>query len=61
MILIFDYFETIVHNKSMDFNRGLKGKFGLVQTLEKLNQTVNSLRWLLHQFFPIIQMLQKKT
>ena len=24
MILIFDYFETIVHNKSMDFNRGLK-------------------------------------
>ncbi len=23
MILIFDYFETIVHNKSMDFNRGL--------------------------------------
>ena len=25
MILIFDYFETLVHNKSMDFNRGLKG------------------------------------
>ena len=25
MILIFDYFETIVHNKSMDFNRGLSG------------------------------------
>ncbi len=24
MILIFDFFETIVHNKSMDFNRGLK-------------------------------------
>lgn len=24
MILIFDYFETIIHNKSMDFNRGLK-------------------------------------
>ena len=24
MILIFDYFETIVHNKSRDFNRGLK-------------------------------------
>lgn len=24
MILIFDYFETIVHNKSMNFNRGLK-------------------------------------
>ena len=24
MILIFDYFETLVHNKSMDFNRGLK-------------------------------------
>ena len=24
MILIFDYFETIVHNKSIDFNRGLK-------------------------------------
>lgn len=24
MILIFDCFETIVHNKSMDFNRGLK-------------------------------------
>jgi len=24
MILIFDYFETIVHNKSMDFNCGLK-------------------------------------
>lgn len=24
MILIFDYFETIVHNRSMDFNRGLK-------------------------------------
>ena len=24
MILIFDYFETIVHNISMDFNRGLK-------------------------------------
>lgn len=24
MILIFDYFETIVHSKSMDFNRGLK-------------------------------------
>ena len=24
MIIIFDYFETIVHNKSMDFNRGLK-------------------------------------
>lgn len=24
MILIFDYFETIVHNKSMDFNRALK-------------------------------------
>lgn len=24
MILIFDYFETIVHNKSMVFNRGLK-------------------------------------
>lgn len=24
MILIFDYFETIVHNKSMDFKRGLK-------------------------------------
>ncbi len=24
MILIFDYFETIVHTKSMDFNRGLK-------------------------------------
>lgn len=24
MILIFDYFETIMHNKSMDFNRGLK-------------------------------------
>lgn len=24
MILIFDLFETIVHNKSMDFNRGLK-------------------------------------
>lgn len=24
MILIFDYFETIVHNKSMDFNRGLE-------------------------------------
>lgn len=24
MILIFDYFETIVHNNSMDFNRGLK-------------------------------------
>ncbi|MBR5798954.1 MAG: Cof-type HAD-IIB family hydrolase [Lachnospiraceae bacterium] len=24
MILIFDYFETIVHNLSMDFNRGLK-------------------------------------
>lgn len=24
MILIFDYFETIVHNKSMDFNRGLR-------------------------------------
>lgn len=24
MILIFDYFETIVHNSSMDFNRGLK-------------------------------------
>ena len=24
MILIFDYFETIVHNKSTDFNRGLK-------------------------------------
>lgn len=24
MILIFDYFETIVHNKSMDFDRGLK-------------------------------------
>lgn len=23
MILIFDYFETLVHNKSMDFNRGL--------------------------------------
>ena len=24
MILIFDYFETIVHVKSMDFNRGLE-------------------------------------
>ena len=24
MILIFDYFETIIHNKSMDFNRALK-------------------------------------
>lgn len=24
MILIFDFFETIIHNKSMDFNRGLK-------------------------------------
>ena len=24
MILIFDYFETLVHSKSMDFNRGLK-------------------------------------
>ena len=24
MILIFDYFETIIHNQSMDFNRGLK-------------------------------------
>lgn len=24
MILIFDYFETLVHNLSMDFNRGLK-------------------------------------
>lgn len=24
MILIFDYFETIVHNKSMNFNRGLE-------------------------------------
>lgn len=24
MILIFDYFETIVHNKSMEFDRGLK-------------------------------------
>lgn len=24
MILIFDYFETIIHNRSMDFNRGLK-------------------------------------
>lgn len=24
MILIFDYFETLVHNRSMDFNRGLK-------------------------------------
>lgn len=24
MILIFDYFETIVHNRFMDFNRGLK-------------------------------------
>lgn len=24
MIIIFDYFETIIHNKSMDFNRGLK-------------------------------------
>lgn len=24
MVLIFDLFETIVHNKSMDFNRGLK-------------------------------------
>lgn len=24
MVLIFDYFETIIHNKSMDFNRGLK-------------------------------------
>lgn len=24
MILIFDYFETIIHTKSMDFNRGLK-------------------------------------
>lgn len=24
MILIFDYFETIVHSNSMDFNRGLK-------------------------------------
>lgn len=24
MILIFDYFETIVYNKSIDFNRGLK-------------------------------------
>ena len=24
MILIFDYFETLIHNRSMDFNRGLK-------------------------------------
>lgn len=24
MILIFDYFETIIHNRSMDFNRGLE-------------------------------------
>ncbi len=24
MILIFDYFETIIHNNSMDFNRGLE-------------------------------------
>lgn len=24
MILIFDYFETIIHNNSMDFNRGLR-------------------------------------
>lgn len=24
MVLIFDYFETLIHNKSMDFNRGLK-------------------------------------
>ncbi len=24
MILIFDYFKTIIHNRSMDFNRGLK-------------------------------------
>ena len=25
MILLFDYFETIIHTKSMDFNRGLAG------------------------------------
>lgn len=28
MILIFDYFETIIHNRSMDFNRGLKAMWG---------------------------------
>ena len=25
MILIFDYYDTLIHNKSMDFNRGLIG------------------------------------
>ena len=46
----FDYFETIIHNRSMDFNRGLEA---LWKNITKINAHLKKYQLMVTNFFRI--------